>query len=362
MIELQHVEKAFNDSKPLKDVNAIINTGDVIAIIGPSGTGKSTLLRCINMLGKPTKGHILVDGEDITANNYDVTKVRKKVGMVFQSFNLFSHLTIIENIMNPQIQLLGRSKKEAYKKAMTLLHKVGLGAKYAKYPDEISGGQKQRVAICRTLAMDPDVILFDEPTSALDPTMVGEVESVIRDLANEGRTMMIVTHEMKFARSIANRIFYMDEGVIYEEGSPDDIFEHPKKEKTKIFINQLKSLEFIIDTNEYDFQATAYKIEEYGRKNLLEHKLVNKIESVFEELCGQILMEHLGYVVKINVNIIYSQKDDRVSMNVLYCGSSFNPKDSENALALKIIQNNVKKMKHVDISEGEYTNKVEITF
>ncbi len=362
MIELKHVEKAFHDSKPLKDINAVINTGDVIAVIGPSGAGKSTLLRCINMLGEPTNGQIIVDGEDVTAKGYDVNKARKKIGMVFQSFNLFSHLTIIENIMNPQIQILGRDKKQAYEKAMSLLHKVGLGSKYAKYPDELSGGQKQRVAICRTLAMDPEVILFDEPTSALDPTMVGEVESVIRDLAKEGRTMVIVTHEMKFARTISNRVFYMDEGIIYEEGSPEQIFENPQKEKTIIFINQLKSLEFLIDSSEFDFQATAYRIEEYGRKNLLEHKLIYQIESAFEELCGQILMSHLGNFIRAKVSIIYSQKENVTKMIVLYNGSSFDPNDSDKGIALKILKNSISEISHYDIVEGEYTNKVEIIF
>ena len=182
-------------------------------------------LRCINMLTEPTEGSIIVDGQDITEKGCNLNEIRKKMGMVFQSFNLFGHLTIIENIMNPQITLLGRSRQEAYDKAMYLLQQVGLASKVFNYPDELSGGQQQRIAIARTLAMDPDIILFDEPTSALDPSMIGEVQSVIKMLAKSGRTMMIVTHEMDFARKISNRILFMYDGYIYEEGTPKEIFE-----------------------------------------------------------------------------------------------------------------------------------------
>ena len=212
MIELRHLRKEFDDVTPLEDVNLTINDGDVIAVIGPSGTGKSTLLRCINMLTPPTSGDIIVNGQTITDKSCDINEVRKKMGMVFQSFNLFGHMTVIENIMNPQITLLGKSRQDAYDYAMELLHKVGLGSKALSYPDELSGGQQQRVAIARTLAMDPDIILFDEPTSALDPSMIGEVQSVIGMLAKTGRTMMIVTHEMDFAKKIATRVLFMDEG------------------------------------------------------------------------------------------------------------------------------------------------------
>ena len=232
MIEIRHLRKEYEDTTPLKDVNAVINSGDIIAVIGPSGTGKSTLLRCINMLETPTSGQIIVDGQIINDGKCDLNEVRKKMGMVFQSFNLFGHLTVIENIMNPQITLLGRSRQEAYEKAMDLLSKVGLSSKALAYPDELSGGQQQRIAIARTLAMDPEIIHFDEPTSALDPSMIGEVQSIIRMIAKTGRTMMIVTHEMDFAKKISNRVWYMDEGGIYEEGTPKQIFENPRQYNT----------------------------------------------------------------------------------------------------------------------------------
>ena len=255
MIELRHLTKEFDDCCPLKDINVTINNGDVIAVIGPSGTGKSTLLRCINMLEEPTSGQIIVDGEDITAKGCDLNAVRKKMGMVFQSFNLSLHQTVIENIMNPQITLLNRGKQEAYDKAMELLTSVGLATKVFSYPDELSGGQRQRIAIARTLAMDPEIILFDEPTSALVPSMIGEVQSVIKMLAKSGRTMMIVTHEMDFARKIANRIFFMDDGCIYEEGTPKEIFDHPKREKTRRFIQRLSTLSYKIESTDFDVEA-----------------------------------------------------------------------------------------------------------
>ena len=207
MIRIEHLKKEYPNVTPLEDVNAVINDGDVIAVIGPSGTGKSTLLRCLNMLEKPTSGHIWVDDVDVTDPKTDLGKVRQKMGMVFQSFNLFGHMTVIENIMTPPMDLLGKSKQEAYDKGMELLRTVGLASKALNYPDELSGGQKQRIAIARTLAMDPDIVLLDEPTSALDPTMVGEVQAVIRDLAKTGKTLMIVTHEMSFAKAISNFLY-----------------------------------------------------------------------------------------------------------------------------------------------------------
>ena len=217
MIEIKNLKKEYPNVTPLKDVSVKINDGDVISIIGPSGTGKSTLIRCINLLETPTSGQIILDGEDITAKGTDVRRIRQKMGMVFQSLNLFGHLTVIENLMLAPMDLQGKSKQKAYDKAVELLKRVGLANKALSYPDELSGGQKQRVAIARTLAMDPEVVLLDEPTSALDPTMVFEVQAVIRDLSKSGKTMIIVTHEMNFAKAISNRVFYMDEGGIYEE-------------------------------------------------------------------------------------------------------------------------------------------------
>ena len=240
LIKIEHLRKDFPDVTPLTDVNLEVEKGEVISIIGPSGTGKTTLLRCINRLEEPSSGSIYYDGEEITAEGVSPIQIRRKVGMVFQSFNLFANLNVAENIMTGPVRLLKKSKQEAYDEAMVLLERIGLAEKALNYPDELSNGQKQRIAIARALAMKPEVMLFDEPTSALDPTMVGEVLRVIKDLVKDGMTMLIVTHEMQFARDVSDRILYMDEGIIYEEGTPDEIFDSPKKEKTRKFINGLK--------------------------------------------------------------------------------------------------------------------------
>jgi len=239
MISVSHLRKSYGGVPVLKDVNAEIMKGEVISIIGPSGTGKSTFLRCLNRLETPDGGTILVDGIDVTDPKTDITSVRRKMGMVFQNFNLFGNHTVLGNILVAQRDLLKRSEGESRKKAMELLDRVGLASKAQALPDELSGGQKQRVAIARALAMDPEILLFDEPTSALDPTMVGEVLEVIRGLAKSGMTMLIVTHEMGFARDVSTRVFYMDQGEVHESGAPAEIFNHPKSERTRNFVGQV---------------------------------------------------------------------------------------------------------------------------
>ena len=216
-----------------------ISKGDVVVIIGPSGGGKSTFIRCLNLLEQPTAGTILFEGQDITAKGFDVNRHRQKVGMVFQQFNLFNNLTVLENITISQIKVKGLSQAESEAKAMTLLKRVGLDDKAGSYPSQLSGGQKQRIAIVRALAMEPDVLLFDEPTSALDPEMVGEVLQVISDLAKDGITMVVVTHEMGFARKVGTRVLFMDGGQIAEEGTPEQIFEHPQNPRTKEFLSKV---------------------------------------------------------------------------------------------------------------------------
>ena len=293
MIKIEHLKKEYSNVTPLKDISTEIHDGDVICVIGPSGTGKSTLLRCINQLEKPTSGKIWVDGVEITDPGCDINKVRLKMGMVFQHFNLFGHKTVIENIMMAPMDLLGKPKQEAYDTGMRLLRTVGLAEKAMNYPDELSGGQKQRIAIARTLAMDPEVILLDEPTSALDPTMVGEVQAVIRELAKTGKTMMTVTHEMNFARAISNRVFYMDEGVIYEEGTPEQFFDHPQREKTRRFVNRLKVLELTIESRDYDFLGMAGEIAQYCNKSQITPVLTNRIQLAFEESVNRLLIPSL---------------------------------------------------------------------
>lgn len=236
ILQIRHLSKSFGSHRVLEDIDFSVNSGDVISVIGKSGSGKSTALRCINLLETPDSGEILFHGENMASRGASVAAYRAKVGMVFQSFNLFSNMTVLENCMAGQIKVLKRGKEEAREKAVSLLAKVGMAAYINAKPRQISGGQKQRVAIARALAMDPEILLFDEPTSALDPELVGEVLSVMRDIADEGMTMLVVTHEMAFARDVSNRVIFMADGVICEEGTPEQIFSSPKEEKTKEFL------------------------------------------------------------------------------------------------------------------------------
>lgn len=357
MIRIEHVRKSFGDFTPIKDANAVINDGDVISIIGPSGTGKSTLLRALNLIDPPTSGKIYLDNEEITAKGCDISAVRRKMGMVFQSFNLFGHLTVIENIMLAQTELLRKSRQEAFDKGIELLRRVGLAKKYLNYPDELSGGQKQRVAIARTLATDPEVILFDEPTSALDPTMVGEVESVIQELSRSGKTLLIVTHEMRFAKLVSNRVFYMDQGLIYDDGTPEQIFEHPEKERTRKFIKQLKTLELCVESRDFDFLGEGAEIDKYLAKNRLDPKTAYRIRSSVEELVQQILLPELEKPM-IRILIEYSEKEGTTKVIVRYNGKPFGPEESKNRLSYKLLENAVSEMRYERIKEDPYINKV----
>ena len=239
MIRVSNLHKSFGKNDVLKGIDEHIKKGEVVVVIGPSGSGKSTFLRCLNLLEEPTSGKIIFEGNDITDKKVDINKIREKMGMVFQQFNLFPHKTVLENLTIAPIKVKGLSKSEAEKKAMELLERVGLTNKAKAYPSSLSGGQKQRIAIARALAMEPDVMLFDEPTSALDPEMVGEVLNVMKDLAKEGMTMVVVTHEMGFAREVGDRILFMDNGNIMEQGTPEEIFSNPKNPRTIDFLSKV---------------------------------------------------------------------------------------------------------------------------
>ena len=239
MIKVIELHKYFGDLEVLKGVNATIAKGEVVCVIGPSGSGKSTFLRCLNLLEEPTKGEVFLDGVSIIEHKKEIDKLRQKTGMVFQQFNLFPNMTVIENIMLAPRKVLKMSDQDARTRAEELLARVNLSEKADQYPSRLSGGQKQRVAIARALAMSPEIMLFDEPTSALDPEMVGEVLEVMKQLAGEGMTMVVVTHEMGFAREVADRVFYMDEGIIYEEGTPVQIFQNPQKTRTREFLSKV---------------------------------------------------------------------------------------------------------------------------
>ena len=238
VVEIKHLSKSFGEHKVLKDIDFSVNKGEVVCIIGSSGSGKSTLLRCVNLLEIPTGGEIIYNGENILDDKHDIYKYRSKLGMVFQQFNLFNNHDVLSNCIVGQMKVLGRSKEEAEKIAMKYLDLVGMSNYINAKPKQLSGGQKQRVAIARALSMEPDVILFDEPTSALDPEMVGEVLNIMKELAESGLTMLVVTHEMDFAREVSDRVVFMNNGIIEEEGAPEDIFNNPKKERTREFLKR----------------------------------------------------------------------------------------------------------------------------
>ena len=356
MIELRHVKKAFEQATPLEDVSATIHDGDVICVIGPSGTGKSTLLRCINLLSPPTSGEMLLEGEDICKMRPE--QVRRRIGMVFQSFYLFAHLTVLENIVKPQMDVLKRGRQEACDVAMDLLRRVGLESRAFQYPDMLSGGQQQRVAIVRTLALEPKIILFDEPTSALDPLMTREVQGVILSLAAEGHTMMIVTHDMHFAREVSNRVFYMDEGGIYEDGSPEQIFESPQKEKTRAFIHNLQILSLESDKHSFDFiQATA-KLEDYRVRTEIPGKLYYHLQAVFEELVAVSLLPRLSERTRISVYVEYSRERTECSLTIRYGGEPFDPLTAADEISAALIRSMTDSIGHAAETEGEYTNRI----
>jgi polar amino acid transport system ATP-binding protein len=293
LIEVKHLRKEYPGVVPLKDVNATVERGEVISIIGPSGTGKSTFLRCLNRLEDPTSGEIWIDGTNMCDPATDLNLMRRRMGMVFQSFNLFGHMLVAENIMLGPTRLLGMGRQEAYDQALELLAQVGLKDKALSYPHELSGGQKQRVAIARGLAMRPEILLFDEPTSALDPTMVSEVLSVMKNLASGGLTMLVVTHEMRFARDASTRVFYMDRGEVWEAGPPSQIFEHPQRQETYDFIFRVRSWQWQVDDVDFDYPSMEASLESFCARQFLGRKIANACQMVVEELLTQRLIPAL---------------------------------------------------------------------
>ena len=322
MISVKHLQKSYHGNPVLRDVNAEIQKGEVISIIGPSGTGKSTFLRCLNLLETLDAGEIRVEGTDILDPKADVPKLRTKMGMVFQQFNLFPHLTVLENIMLAPRALLGKTREEAETRAVELLKTVGLADKTSALPEELSGGQQQRVAIARTLAMDPEIVLFDEPTSALDPTMVNEVLSVLRNLAKTGITMMIVTHEMRFAREVSTRVFYMDQGIVYEEGTPEEIFEHPKRSRTRAFIHRMNMLCLPLKRNDFDLYHFRGVVDDFAIHQLMEAKRRHAIQLVLEELIENLLFPR---VAEAQLEIGISGETGETEIRAYWTGYSENP-------------------------------------
>ena len=328
MITVEHLSKKFGDLVVLKDITTEIKTGEVVSIIGASGIGKSTFLRCLNLLEYPSGGTIHINGVDILDKKTDVAQLRQKMSMVFQSLNLFPHLSVLENLTIGPIKLKGLGIAAAQLKAMELLRRVGLAEKANSFPDELSGGQQQRVAIARCLAMEPQIILLDEPTSALEPTSVNEVLSVIRCLAKEGMTMAIVTHEMDFAREVSNRVLYMDEGIIYEDGMPEQIFDNPQKEKTRAFIQRIRSYTHRISSPDYDLHAMNAEIETFCEKQSLPKKTRDNLLLLVEELL-QVYTPYLPAIV-LDLTIAYSEKSECLEVVCESTGEEADPLASEN--------------------------------
>ena len=326
MISVRHLKKTFTNPDgstitPLKDVNFDIQPGEVVSIIGPSGTGKSTMLRALNLLDPPTGGEILFDGRNILEKGYPLEQLRRKMGMVFQSFNLFPHLSVLENVTFAPVKLLGIPEDQAREEALELLRKVGMASKASVNPEMLSGGQKQRVAIARALAMKPEVILFDEPTSALDPTMVGEVLSVIRQLAKEGMTMLIVTHEMKFARDVSTRIFFMNEGVLYEDGTPEQIFEHPRRSATKAFVQRIHKQVFEVDASADGFDP--YEMGTEMGRFCLKYGIPQYSEPA--SVVAREMLRELAAYRNVTVRLSYGEVKDVTSVDFMIKGLDRSP-------------------------------------
>lgn len=350
LLKIEHLRKTFGDVTPIEDLSLDVEDGEVISIIGPSGTGKSTLLRCINQLEEPTSGTVIFDGETITDPDCDIARVRRKMGMVFQQFNLFANCNIIENVISAPIKLLKIPRAEALVSGMELLTRFGLADKANHYPDELSGGQQQRAAIARAVAMNPRILLFDEPTSALDPTMIAEVLAMIRMLAKTGMTMLIVTHEMQFARDVSTRILYIDEGGIYEDGTPDQIFDHPVREKTRRFVRRLKTLSFTIPSSGmFDFLGSLSEIDRFGQDNLLPPVTIRNLQLFFEEMIMQNIVPHLdslGEGWPIRSVFEYSKAEGKIVLSIYYGGGCFNPLRDGDALSARLVRGIASLEKH----------------
>ncbi len=359
MITIQNLRKEFHGSVILDDINVTIQKGEIVSIIGPSGIGKSTFLRCLNRLEEPSSGSIIIDGINICSKDCQLNQVRQKMQMVFQNFNLYPHLTVLENITFAPMKVLKLPKKEADEKGVELLKMVCLSGKENKYPSSLSGGQKQRVAIARALAMNPEIILFDEPTSALDPLNVEEVYAVIKKLAQQNMTMLIVTHDMKFAKNISTRIFYMDEKNIYEQGTPEDIFEHPKKEKTKQFIFGQDTLHKIFIKKELDYLGLLSEVNAFGFRKMISSKMLNHIESVIEEVYLQTIESMIDQDTSIDFQLKYAN-EHQCTLLIQWEGDKCNPFEQMERLS-RILTEHASNQISYDYVDKKY-NRASISF
>ena len=341
LIEVRGLKKSFGSLEVLRGVDLTVEQGERIAIIGGSGCGKSVFLRSLSLLEKPDAGRILIDGQEITAKGANVDQIRRSMGVVFQKFHLFSEMDVMDNLCLAPVRLKGMSRAEAEQKAMELLAQVGLAARAHAWPTVLSGGQQQRIAICRCLMMEPKVLLFDEPTSALDPTMVGEVLAVIRALARRNMGMLIVTHEMNFAREVADRVLFFADGGIYEQGTPTEIFDHPQREKTVAFIRKIKFFSYDIIDRHFDLMQLQGGIQTFGEKYGLNAKRINRLQICCEELIYELLDRCYpgGGTVEMSLEISYAEADQTTQLLLTCTGAPYNPfEQDEDGLGVRILR------------------------
>ena len=342
LLEVRSLKKSFGSAEILKGIDLNVEKGERIAIIGGSGCGKSVFLRCLTLLEKPTAGQIFIDGRELTAKGAKVDEIRRSMGMVFQKFHLFSEMNVMDNLCLAPTHLLHMPRPDAEAKAMELLERVGLSAYARKWPDTLSGGQQQRIAICRCLMMEPKLLLFDEPTSALDPAMVGEVLAVIRALAKRDMTMLIVTHEMSFAREVSDRVLFFADGGIYEQGTPEQIFDAPQREKTVAFIRKIKYFSFPITDRRFDLMRLHGGIQSFGEKYGLDPKQIYHIQLCCEELIYEMLAHCFGKNERadIQLELSYAEADQTTQIELDCGGKAYDPfKRDADGLGVTILKN-----------------------
>lgn len=359
MIKVEHLKKVYGNREVFRDLSLTVNDGEVVGIIGPSGTGKSLLLRCMIMLENPTEGKIYLDDEEITAPDCNIDDVHKRIGMVFQNFNLFSRMSVVQNVMSGLVHLDNMHPQDAYEKSMKLLKSVGLADKAFLYPNRLSGGEKQRVAMARTLALEPEIILMDEPTSALDPIMSTEVSAVIRMLKSQGHTMVIATHEMELIRQVCTKVVFLLDGKVWEEGTPDKIFDNADREETRIFVQALRLLEFDVQSDDFDFIGMQTSILNFTYRNGVPETVVNKLLSITEEFVQMIIIQSKGSNI-MNMSFAYDQKDGSIDASIRFSGPKLDPDNPIYFFSWPIIQMRADEITSEEISEDGFTNCVHL--
>lgn len=359
MIRTEKLKKVFDGQAVFENLNVTIKDGEIVGIIGPSGTGKSVFLRCLNGLERPDEGRVFIDDAELAFTGIHSNPATKKIGMVFQTFNLFEHLSVIENVMSGPVHLQGAAPEDAFRDAMALLKNIGLAEKAYSYPNTLSGGQKQRTAIARTLAMKPDIILLDEPTSELDPMMWGEVEAVIRMMAAEGHTMVIVSHEMELIRQICTRVLFFQDGGVYEEGTPEKIFDHPERTGTRRFVRALRILELTVESSSFDFIGLQTVVSEFAFRNGVPKELHVRLQSILEELF-QMIMIQPGTENRMHISFEYNKKETNLNGVVRFGGPKFDPDDPSYYLSWRILEMRASEVSTESCSSDGFTNLIRI--